>query len=104
MLHCYTLSIAIQLDERYSLSNLFNSEHPLHRNNVYYFLNNMTTTMGENIRYFMYKYEIFTIDEWKGSYTNILSKLKYCYLQIRVSLMACYELCMQRDIYVFQLT
>ena len=36
----------------------------------------MTTTMGENIRYFMYKDDI-SIDEWKGSHNNILSKIKH---------------------------
>ena len=89
--------------------DLFNSQHLLHRNIVHYSLNNMTTTtMGENIRYFMYKCDI-SIDEWKGSHNNILSKIKHVLLLLStdeniVNGMLIRELYMQRDIYVFQST
>ena len=53
------------------------------------------------IRYFMYTYDI-SIDEWKGSYNNILSKIKHVSLSYStydniVNGMLIRELGMQRD-------
>ena len=85
--HCKLIDIQLNKRRIKFVYKLFNSEHLLHGDIVYYSLNNMTTaTMSENIRhiYFMCTYDI-DIDEWKGSYNNILSKIMFhCYLHMRI--------------------
>ena len=49
-----------------------NSEHILF-NNITFSLFNMSTTIGENIKYFMYKYNI-TMSDWYNSFSCIAKK------------------------------
>ena len=54
------LSIEILLEKRCIkfMYNIINSEHSLHSRIALYSLYNGDTTLGENIRYFMYKYKM----------------------------------------------
>ena len=47
-----------------------NSEHILFNNIIKFSLFNMSTTIGENIKYFMYKYNI-TMSDWYNSFSCI---------------------------------
>ena len=50
-----------------------NSEHILFNNIIKFSLFNMSTTIGENIKYFMYKYNI-TMSDWYNSFSCIDKK------------------------------
>ena len=54
--------------------NLINSEHSLYNNIVKYSLSNYSTTVGENIRYFMYKYNI-TLSDYYSSISLLYNKI-----------------------------
>ena len=54
------------------LWNLFNSENILFRRIIRYSMHNSDTTIGENVRYFMYKYKI-VYDDWFNDLSNILN-------------------------------
>ena len=68
------MPIDITLEKRCikHLWNMINSNCKLYRNIVNLSLNNVSTTIGENLRYFMYKYMIQEYD-WYES-INIISK------------------------------
>ena len=51
-----------------------NSEHILFNNIINSSLFNMSTTIGENIKYFMYKYNI-TMSDWYNSFSYIDKKI-----------------------------
>ena len=56
------------------LWNLFNSDNVLFSRICRYPVYNSDTTMGENIRYFMYKYNI-SYNDWYGNLSNIYVKI-----------------------------
>ena len=56
------------------LCYLFNSENVLFSRICRYSVYNNDTTMGENIRYFMYKYNI-SYNIWYGNLSNIYVKI-----------------------------
>ena len=56
------------------LCYLFNSENVLFSRICRYSVYNSDTTMGENIRYFMYKYNI-SYNIWYGNLSNIYVKI-----------------------------
>ena len=56
------------------LWNLFNSDNVLFSRICRYSVYNSDTAMGENIRYFMYKYNI-SYNDWYGNLSNIYVKI-----------------------------
>ena len=56
------------------LWNLFNSDNVLFSRICRYSVYNSDTAMGENIRYFMYKYNI-SYNDWYGNFSNIYVKI-----------------------------
>ena len=54
----------------YIIINIINSEHSLHSRIALYSLYNDDTTLGKNIRYFMYKYKI-SYKDWYNPFCNI---------------------------------
>ena len=56
------------------LWNLFNSDNVLFSRICRYSVYNSDTTKGENIRYFMYKYNI-SYNDWYGNLSNIYVKI-----------------------------
>ena len=56
------------------LWNLFNSENVLFRRIIRYSMHNSDTTIGENVRYFMYKYKI-VYDDWFNDLSNIFNRI-----------------------------
>ena len=83
------------------LWTLFNSNYDLYRTIIKYSLHNGNTTLGENVRYFMHKYNIF-FTEW---FENINTLYKKIDLYVKNNFDAeCYyvgttvrELCEARD-------
>ena len=57
--------------------NLINSTNNLYKQIVKYSLYNCTTTLGENIRYFMHKY-IIDHGDWNGPIDVIFNKIYIC--------------------------
>ena len=53
-----------------NIYNIINSEHSLHYRIALYSLYNGDTTLGENIRYFMYKYKM-SYKDWYSPFYNI---------------------------------
>ena len=51
-----------------------NSDHILFNNIIKFLLFNMPTTIGENVKYFMYKYNI-TMSDWYNSFSYIDKKI-----------------------------
>ena len=51
-----------------------NSEHILFNNIIMFSLFNMSTTIGENIKYFMYKYNM-AMSDWYNSFSYIDKKI-----------------------------
>ena len=54
--------------------NLFNSTHELHKAVAINCFYNQGSTIGENIRYFMYKYNIL-IDDWHRPLSYLVCKV-----------------------------
>ena len=83
------------------LWNMINSNCKLYNNVVKLSLNNVSTTIGENIRYFMYKYKVQEYD-WYES-INIIYKKIDSYLKSRFNAKVQFdaavirELCDSRD-------
>ena len=61
-----------------------NSEHILFNNIIKFLLFNMSTTIGENIKYFMYKFNI-TMSDWYNSFSYIDKKI-YVYVNRKVDM------------------
>ena len=81
--------------------NLINGENKLYDNISKLSLCNNSTTLGENIRYFMYKYKIYDY-EWYGSINVIFKKIDSYVLSrldedVRCDAIAIRELCESRD-------
>ena len=56
------------------LWNLFNSDNVLFSRIIKYSIHNSDTTIGENVRYFMYKYKI-VYDDWFNDLSNIFNTI-----------------------------
>ena len=56
------------------ICNLFNSPYELHKSVVKYSFYNGGSTLAENIRYLMYKYDI-SIDDWDDSLSYVVNKV-----------------------------
>ena len=54
-----------------------NIEYILCINIIKFSLFNMSTTIGENIKYFMYKYNV-TMSDWYNSLSYIYKKIDVC--------------------------
>ena len=65
-----------------NLYGLLNSSNQLYNQIVKYSLYNCTTIIGENVRYFMNKYDIFR-DNWNGL-INILFIIKFIYIVLNI--------------------
>ena len=67
----------------------------------------MSTTIGENIKYFMYKYNL-TMSDWYNSFSYIDKKI-YVYVNRKVDVNVKYtahaiqDLCEMRDLHNFEL-
>ena len=59
---------------KYILWNLYNSSHELHKTIVKNCFYNKGSTLAENIRYLMYKYDI-TINDWHQSLNYVIKKV-----------------------------
>ena len=83
--------------------NLFNSSHELHKTIVRNCFYNKGSTLAENIRYLMYKYDI-TINDWHQSLNYVIKKV-YAYDNDRTNCNdtctanVIRELCHDRDTY-----
>ena len=53
---------------------MLNSEYELYNIIVKYSMHNANSTLGENVRYFMYKYNL-TLDDWNQNINNIYKKV-----------------------------
>ena len=83
------------------LWNMINSNCKLYRNIVNLSLNNVSTTIGENLRYFMYKYMIQEYD-WYEPITIIYKKidsymLSHFNAKVQCDAAVIRELCESRD-------
>ena len=81
--------------------NLINGENKLYGSIVKLSLYNNSTTLGENIRYFMYKYKIYNY-EWYDSINVIFKKIDRYVLfgldeDVQCDAIAIRELCESRD-------
>ena len=54
--------------------NIFSSENQLYTSMIKYSLTNCDSTLGENIRYPMHKYE-FDMHQWYGSFMLLFNKI-----------------------------
>ena len=84
------------------------SEHILFNNIIKFSLFNMSTTIGENIKYFMHKCNI-TMSDWYNSFSYIRKKI-YVYVNRNVDMNVKYytahaiqDLCEMRDLHNFEL-
>ena len=81
--------------------NLFNSPYAIHKSVVNGSFHNKGSTISENIRYFMYKYDINMYD-W-GKPLNIVMEKVYAYdklhtdVDIQCTANAIIDLCQDRD-------
>ena len=83
------------------LYNIFNSENQLYTLMIKYSLTNCDSTLGENFRYLMHKYE-FDMHQWYGSITSSFNKIdlyitSHTVIEDRCTGMAIRELCSIRD-------
>ena len=72
-IQCYPIDIILEKICIKFIWGLMNSEHILFNNIIKFSLFNMSTTIGENIKYFMYKYNI-TMSDWYNSFSCIDKK------------------------------
>ena len=73
IIQCYPIDIILEKRCIKFIWGLMNSEHILFNNIIKFSLFNMSTTIGENIKYFMYKYNI-TMSDWYNSFSCIDKK------------------------------
>ena len=105
LLHLINLCLPIDVTlEKRSIKyiwNLINGENKLYGSIVKLSLYNNSTTLGENIRYFMYKYKIYNY-EWYDSINVIFKKIDRYVLSrldedVQCDAIAIRELCESRD-------
>ena len=73
---CYPIDITLEKKCIKFIWRLMNSEHILFNNVIKFSLFNMFTTIGENIKYFMYKYNV-TMSDWYNSFSYIDKKIDF---------------------------
>ena len=77
--NCVSIDCILEKRDAKFLWNLFNSDNVLFRRIIRYSMHNSDTTIGENVRYFMYKYKI-VYDNWLMIFliylTELIIKLK----------------------------
>ena len=83
-----------------------NSEHILFNNIINFSLFNMSTTVGENIKKCMYKYNI-TMSDWYNSFSYIDEKIdvyvnRNVYMNVKYTAHAIQDLCEMRDVHNFE--
>ena len=80
---------------------MLNNEYELYNKIVKYSMHNSNSTLGENVRYFMYKYNL-TLDDWNQNINKIYKKVDM-YVNIHADravecvAIAIRELCDMRD-------
>ena len=84
-----------------------NSEHILFNNIIKFSLFNMSTTIGENIKYFMYKYNI-TMSDCYNSFSYIDKKIdvyvnRKVDINVKYTAQAIQDSCEMRDLHNFEL-
>ena len=84
-----------------------NSEHILFNNICKFSLFNMSTTIGEHIKYFMYTYNI-TMSDWYNSLSYIDKKTdvyvnRKVDMNVKYTAHAIQDLCEMRDLHNFEL-
>ena len=80
-----------------------NSEHSLFNTIITFSLFNMSTTIGENINYFMYKYNI-AMSDWYNSFSYIDKKIdvyvnRKVDINVKYNAHAIQDLCEMRDLH-----
>ena len=109
LLHLINLCLPIDVTlEKRSIKyiwNVINGENKLYGSIVKLSLYNNSTTLGENIRYFMYKYKIYDY-EWYDSINVIFKKIDRYVLSrldedVQCDAAAIRELCESRDDLLF---
>ena len=80
---------------------MLNSECELYNKIVKYCMHNANSTLGENVRYFMYKYNL-TLDDWNQNINNIYKKVdmyvnNHADRAVECVAIAIRELCDMRD-------
>ena len=84
-----------------------NSKHSLFNNIITFSLFNMSTTIGENIKYCMYKYNI-AMSDWYNSFSYIGKKIdvyvnRKSDMNVKYTANALQDLCEMRDLQNFEL-
>ena len=98
---CLPIDVTLEKRSIKYIWNLINSENNLYGSIVKLSLYNNSTTLGENIRYFMYKYKIYDY-EWYDSINVIFKKIDRYVLSrldedVQCDAIAIRELCESRD-------
>ena len=98
---CLPIDVTLEKRSIKYIWNLINSENNLYGSIVKLSLYNNSTTLGENIRYFMYKYKIYDY-EWYDSINVIFKKIDRYVLSrldedVQCDAIAMRELCESRD-------
>ena len=80
---------------------MLNSEYELYNKIVKYSMHNANSTLGKNVRYFMYKYNL-TLDDWNQNINNIYKKVdmhvnNHADRAVECVAIAIRELCDMRD-------
>ena len=81
--HCDSIDCILEKRCVKFLWNLFNSDNVLFSRIFRYSMHNSDTTIGENVRYFMYKYKI-VYDDWFNDLSNILNTIDSHFQNITV--------------------
>ena len=107
IIQCYPIDIILEKRCIKFIWGLMNSEHILFNNIIKFSLFNMSTTIGENIKYFMCKYNI-TMSDWYNSFSCIDKKIdvyvnRKVDMNVKYTAHAIQDLCEMRDIHNFEL-
>ena len=103
IIQCYPIDIILEKICIQFIWGLMNSEPRLFNNIIKFSLFNMSTTIGENIKYFMYKYNIATSD-WYNSFSYISKKIdiyvnRKIDMNVKYTANAIQDLCEMRDLH-----
>ena len=98
---CLPIDVTLEKRSIKYIWNLINGENKLYYSVVKLSFYNNSTTLGENIRYFMYKYKIYDY-EWYDSINVIFKKIDLYLLSrldecVQYDAIAIRELCESRD-------
>ena len=98
---CLPIDVTLEKRSIKYIWNLINGQNKLYGSIVKLSWYNNSTTLGENIRYFMYKYKIYDY-QWYDSINVILKKIDRYVLSrldedVRCDAIAIRELCESRD-------